>query len=227
MATADVPREAQRTEWLTRLSELVDSVQRWAEELGWATRRIDKRMEDPDLGVYPAPGLRLQRDFTQVLLEPIARSAPGAEGVVDLYLVPAYDDIASLYYHDGGWHLRSMVRGAPPIATTRKAASRPLSRERLRDVLEAMTENAVRAAIDLPKEESVSPNPNRTATDPFPTRSGDCPTMTKATIRIPGLKVAVPLAADALPRDLVPMDGPAGEPTIDLVLDGGSSTAGP
>jgi hypothetical protein len=32
------------------------------------------------------------------------------------------------------------------------------------------------------------------------------------------------LSADALPRDLVPMDGPAGEPTIDLVLDGGSLT---
>ena len=42
---------------------------------------------------------------------------------------------------------------------------------------------------------------------------------------MPGWKVAVPLAADALPRDLVPMEGLAGEPTIDLVLDGGSLTA--
>jgi hypothetical protein len=49
--------------------------------------------------------------------------------------------------------------------------------------------------------------------------------MTMATIRVPGLKVTVPLAADALPRDLVPMDGPAGEPTIELVLDGTSLTA--
>jgi hypothetical protein len=46
--------------------------------------------------------------------------------------------------------------------------------------------------------------------------------MTNATIRVPGLKVAVPLAADALPRDLVPRDGPAGEPTLDVVLEGGS-----
>ena len=49
--------------------------------------------------------------------------------------------------------------------------------------------------------------------------------MTKATIHVPGLKVTVPLAADALPRDLVPMEGPAGEPTIELVLDGGPLTA--
>jgi hypothetical protein len=45
--------------------------------------------------------------------------------------------------------------------------------------------------------------------------------MAKASIRVPGLKVAVPLPADALPRDLVPMEGPAGEPTIELVLEGG------
>jgi hypothetical protein len=43
-----------------------------------------------------------------------------------------------------------------------------------------------------------------------------------ATIRVPGLKVTVPLAAAALPTDLVPMDGPAGEPVLDLVLEGGS-----
>ena len=46
--------------------------------------------------------------------------------------------------------------------------------------------------------------------------------MAKATIQVPGWKVAVPLAAEALPRDLVPMDGPAGEPVLDLVLEGGS-----
>jgi hypothetical protein len=44
--------------------------------------------------------------------------------------------------------------------------------------------------------------------------------MPTATIRVPSLKVAVPLPADALPRDLVPADGPAGEPTIDLALEG-------
>ena len=49
--------------------------------------------------------------------------------------------------------------------------------------------------------------------------------ITKATIHVPGLKVTVPLAADALPRDLVPMEGPAGEPTLELVLDGGPLTA--
>src|SRR4028118_496708 len=49
--------------------------------------------------------------------------------------------------------------------------------------------------------------------------------MTKtATIHVPGLKVTIPLAADALPRDLVPPEGPAGDPVLDLVLEGGALT---
>jgi hypothetical protein len=47
------------------------------------------------------------------------------------------------------------------------------------------------------------------------------PTKT-ATILVPGLKVTVPLAAAALPRDLVPAEGPAGDPVLDLVLEGGA-----
>jgi hypothetical protein len=49
--------------------------------------------------------------------------------------------------------------------------------------------------------------------------------MASATIRVPGLKVTVPLSAEALPRDLVPMEGPAGEPTLELVLEGTPLTA--
>jgi hypothetical protein len=45
-----------------------------------------------------------------------------------------------------------------------------------------------------------------------------------ATITVPSLKLAVPLRASQLPADLVPADGPAGEPTIDVVLEGGSLT---
>ncbi len=47
---------------------------------------------------------------------------------------------------------------------------------------------------------------------------------TTATIHVPALKVTVPLAADALPLDLVPADGPPGEPVLDLVLEGGALT---
>jgi hypothetical protein len=45
-----------------------------------------------------------------------------------------------------------------------------------------------------------------------------------AQITVPGLKVAVPLKADVLPRNLVPADGPAGEPVIELRIDGAPTT---
>src|SRR3954465_721608 len=48
--------------------------------------------------------------------------------------------------------------------------------------------------------------------------------MKTATIRVKGLKVAVPLPAAEVPRDLVPMEGPAGEPVIELALEGSGLT---
>jgi hypothetical protein len=38
-----------------------------------------------------------------VLLDPVAYDVPGAEGVVDLYLMPTYDDLASLFFESGKW----------------------------------------------------------------------------------------------------------------------------
>lgn len=134
--------EAVRGEWFGRLEALASDVRRWAEETGWSARSITKKMEDSQLGVYEAPALLLQKETVRVLLEPIARSAPGADGVVDLYLMPAYDDIASLYLVDGVWQLHYMFDGAPVVATIRQAESVPLDREALGQVLDAMSRHA-------------------------------------------------------------------------------------
>ena len=76
-----------RDEWVSRLSDLTRSVRRWAEELDWSTRQIGKKMKDSRLGLYEAPALIMQKGTTRVLLDPVARFAPGADGVVDLYLM--------------------------------------------------------------------------------------------------------------------------------------------
>src|SRR5205823_3073092 len=82
-------------EWLGRLTSLIQQVQKWVQAWGWATRQIDKKMEDPEIGTYRAPALLMQEGTTRLLLEPIGRSAaPDTEGIVDLYLMPAYDDVA-------------------------------------------------------------------------------------------------------------------------------------
>jgi hypothetical protein len=132
-----------RSEWLERLSDLVESVQSWAEELGWATRQIEVALNDSQLGKYQAPALLLQEDAIRILLEPIARAAPGAQGVVDLYLMPGYDDVASLYFCDGDWSIHYMFPGSPTVATIRDAESKPLTQDSLCDVLEEMKKHAV------------------------------------------------------------------------------------
>jgi hypothetical protein len=129
------------SEWLARLSALVNEVEAWGRALGWATRRIEKPMEDSRIGKYRAPSLLMQEGTDRVLLEPIARSAPGTEGVVDLYLMPAYDDIASIYFEEGGWQLHYMLPGTG-AANTRETKALPLSQETLREVLAEMRQPA-------------------------------------------------------------------------------------
>ena len=99
-------RFAERAAWIERVARLVTTIDKWARELGWVTKRIEKRIEDPRLGDHKAPALVMQDDFTRMALEPISATAMGADGVVDLYLMPGYDDIASLYHEDGGWRLQ-------------------------------------------------------------------------------------------------------------------------
>jgi hypothetical protein len=148
MATADAPNQAienvesLRSEWLNRLGELLNQVEAWARKYDWSTRGIEKKMEDSQIGNYRAPALLLQKDTSRILLEPIGRSAPGADGVVDLYLMPAYDDIASLFFYDGAWNLHYKFPGDPTLATIDEATSKLLSEETFREVLDEMIRNA-------------------------------------------------------------------------------------
>ena len=140
---ADALRRAKAIHgWLTMLTSLIGSVEVWAKELGWSPKRIEKPMEDSEVGKYAAPALLLQEETTKVLLEPITRSAPGAEGVVDLYLMPGYDDIASLYYYKNHWNLHYMSAEQKAVASIREAESKPLTKANLKRVLEEMKANA-------------------------------------------------------------------------------------
>ncbi|MEX0977762.1 MAG: hypothetical protein WDZ48_02860 [Pirellulales bacterium] len=132
-----------RDEWLERLTSLLGTVEEWAKELGWSILAIKKRLDDAEIGRYTAPAMLLQRDTVRVVMEPIARVAPGARGVVDLYLLPGYDDIASLYFVAGKWQVHYMFSNEPTVGDIRRTPARPLSKQTLADILEAMTQNAV------------------------------------------------------------------------------------
>ncbi len=131
-----------RVAWIGLVSDLVEQVEPWVMELGWATRRIDKRLDDSGIGTHHVPALLMQQDTCRILLEPVGRSAPGAEGVVDLYLMPAYDDIAGLYFYGHRWNIHYMFSGNKPVATVREAEALPLSKEALQRVLAELRQNA-------------------------------------------------------------------------------------
>jgi hypothetical protein len=134
--------DAIRKEWVDRLNRLVDDVEEWGRSLDWATRRIDKPMNDETIGPYRAPGLLMQREFTRIILDPISRKTPGSEGCVDLYLMPAFDDIASLYFYDERWNVHYPLPDSQDVETIRDVPARPLTKEMLAEILNEMVQHA-------------------------------------------------------------------------------------
>jgi hypothetical protein len=85
----------------------------------------------------------MEKDTVEVALNPVSPLVPGAEGAVDLYLVPAYDDIASLYFEGGQWVIH-YVFPADPGGTHSliDAEALPLSEETIIRVLSAIVSHA-------------------------------------------------------------------------------------
>jgi hypothetical protein len=134
--------EVLRDDWLKVLGDLTATMKHWAEELNWSKRQIAKKMKDSRQGEYEAPALLMQKETTKVLLDPIARFTPGADGVVDLYLLPVYDDIASLYLVKGEWRLHYVFPNTPSVPKSSQAEPCPLSRDAFGKVLDEMSVNA-------------------------------------------------------------------------------------
>ena len=97
--------------------------------------------EDPALGQYDAPRLVMERerDGVTVALDPVARYVPGADGGVDLYLMPGYDDVASLYYEDSRWVVHYTRRPDPAENhSVCEGEALPYSKESILTILDAM-----------------------------------------------------------------------------------------
>jgi hypothetical protein len=131
-----------RQVWLEKLRTLMTTVKGWADDLGWATRIVSKKMDDAEIGNYRAPALLLQKETVRLFLEPVARKAPGAEGVVDLCLMPSYDDIANLYYYNQRWNLHYIFEGQSRLENLPEAEAKPLTRTTLEKVFGEMEAHA-------------------------------------------------------------------------------------
>jgi hypothetical protein len=98
---------AVRDEWVAAVTALVDLVEGWCKELDWATRRAPKTIEDDaPLGTYRVPMLRMQYWDVQLMLDPVSRFGARNAGQCNLYVMPAYDDLALVYRRGGDWFVR-------------------------------------------------------------------------------------------------------------------------
>ncbi|HEV3166771.1 MAG TPA: hypothetical protein VGZ22_22280 [Isosphaeraceae bacterium] len=134
----------QREQFRQRVEELVARFEREVDRREWITRRYPKKLRDDAREVYEVPALYLQKGATSLLLDPIGYDMPGAEGAADLYLMPAYDPMASLYFEGGKWVLQYAFphdRGDPSSVSETEAL--PLSAETINKVLNSIAEHAV------------------------------------------------------------------------------------
>ena len=131
-----------RRDWISSVGGLIEQVRTWAQELGWATRVIETKLDDHEIGRHRLPALLMQEETIRILLEPIGRSGTGIDGVVDLYHMPAYDDIARLTFHDGCWHLHYEFHKELIIGVDSDVSGTPLTREVFASVLREMRTHA-------------------------------------------------------------------------------------
>lgn len=132
----------QRDRFQNRVKALVEDVKAWVEPHEWVTKDYEKKMRD-DGQLYVVPALFLQKGPTRVLLDPVAYDVPGAEGVVDLYLMPTYDDMASLYFEDGRWTIHyPFPPSAAETLSVIETSVLPLGEEAILQVLDSIAAHA-------------------------------------------------------------------------------------
>jgi hypothetical protein len=129
--------EAIKAEWLKCLNDLASQVKAWVEPAGWRTRLVAKPTRDSVLGRFEVPLLLMERNGVEVALNPVSPFIDGADGAVDLYVVPAYDEVGSLYFKNGQWTLY-YVSHQDDEAGNREPEGVPLSESSINRVLDEM-----------------------------------------------------------------------------------------
>jgi hypothetical protein len=144
MTGEGVAMSEQREQFQRRVEGLVARFEEEVDRREWITRRYPKRLRDDAREVYEVPALYVQKGATSLLLDPVGYDVPGAEGAADLYLMPAYDPMASLYFECGQWVLHYAFPPDPmETHSVIETQALPLSAETINQVLNSIAEHAV------------------------------------------------------------------------------------
>jgi len=142
---AGVAMSEELAKFQERVESLVAYVEGCARLCEWASKRHMKKLRDDcDGEVYVVPALILQRGPIQLILDPLGYDIPGAEGAADLYIMPAYDAMASFYFEDGSWNMH-YVFPTDPYATESVIMPQVLALDpiNISRVLDSIAEHAV------------------------------------------------------------------------------------
>jgi hypothetical protein len=113
-------------------------------ERDWSMRRDPKRMRDETRNVFSVLSLTLINGPVRLLLDPNGYDIPGADGVIDLYLLPPYDPVATLYLEDGEWFIHSPFPAAlDAIDNPTKWTRSRLTKDSIGNTLGSIVEHAV------------------------------------------------------------------------------------
>lgn len=143
---SETDRTAARDAWVRNVEGLVSDVTRWCKARNWPTRRLTRKLRDSQLGDHEAPALLIQVDFAQLLLEPITPRVAGAEGLVDLYAMPRYDDIASIIREASGWRIHA-GRDWPGTGDLTSSPGRPFGEAEFDSVARQMADDAQKRPV--------------------------------------------------------------------------------
>ena len=99
-------REAERASWIAELKSILDQAEQWARGQDWTVRRDSKPITEPMLGTYTVPVLLIHTPQGRLILDPIGRDIVGAEGRIDLCVMPSYDPMP-LVKGEHGWEFWS------------------------------------------------------------------------------------------------------------------------
>ncbi len=98
-----------RDEWVAIVDALYHQVEGWAKALDWATRRDPEWFDEPGLGRYQVWRLLVHAPEGRLVFKPVARRVTGAQGLIDLFVLPSYDPMLLVRHDDGEWRIHSFA----------------------------------------------------------------------------------------------------------------------
>jgi hypothetical protein len=98
-----------RDEWVAAARWLVDQATGWAQARAWPTQRYSRQISEDLIGTYQLDKLVFAVEGSQLVLNPLGRFAPGADGMFDLAVLPVYESVM-VVRRGSRWYIHPMPR---------------------------------------------------------------------------------------------------------------------